>query len=32
MKLFRDLTTKEIIELQQWAQENYKPFTSINGM
>ena len=32
MKIFRDLTTNEIIEFQQWARDNYKPFTSINGM
>ena len=32
MKLLRDLTTKEIIDFQQWARDNYKPFTSINGM
>jgi hypothetical protein len=30
--LFRELTETETKEFQQWARENYKPFSPIDGI
>ena len=32
MKLFKQLTAKEIHQFQKWARKNYSPYTPINGM
>ena len=32
MKLFKDLTDKEMTEFKDWARKNYKPFTEIKGV
>ena len=32
MKLFKDLTAKEMTEFKDWARKNYKPFTEIKGV
>lgn len=31
MNLFRDLTSAEKVAFKKWAQENYQPFTPIDG-
>ena len=31
MKLFRDLSEEEEAAFREWARQNYKPFTPING-
>ena len=32
MQLFRELSTDEEQSFRQWARDNYKPFTDINGV
>ena len=32
MQLFRDLAPDEEQSFRQWARDNYKPFTNINGV
>ena len=32
MKLFKDLSEKEVVEFKKWARENYKPFDEIKGI
>jgi hypothetical protein len=32
MKLFKDLTDKEVAEFKDWARKQYKPFTEIKGI
>lgn len=31
MRLFKDLTDEEQAQFRQWARDNYKPFTEIQG-